>query len=407
MQLLNFLIGITCFFLLLFSIHLFFAKKGNKRHNILLSLLFFARFGQILTTLLMNTSQKYSLSILFQSFTPLYFAAPAILYLYIKGFLNDQQQLDQKEWLHFIPALMALIHVLPWPGSENLNWHLIASELGKNGYISLRANSGLFPSALHYLGRPVLILSYLFLCWRAVIRSEIKTKTTKENPGRNWILFLLNVSTFFQLSGLLPIVLRSLNIPLYNDFFITINCVALMAIVLYALHQPKIFYGYLLVAINWDQAITPNATHLAVSAEKDDALVVDMTQKISTAHHRRNSLPVQQASLYAVLMREAMASEQLYLNADLQIIDVASKINIPVHHCSYVINKHIGKNFRDWINGYRIEYFLMQYPLHAEKMTIEAIAQDSGFKSLATFYNAFKKEMGMLPTNYFAQHTAS
>jgi AraC-like DNA-binding protein len=68
-----------------------------------------------------------------------------------------------------------------------------------------------------------------------------------------------------------------------------------------------------------------------------------------------------------------------------------------------VINNHIGKNFRDWINSYRITHFLTQYPILADKITIEAIAQEAGFKNQATFYNAFKKEKGIMPRAYFSQ----
>ncbi|RYD75115.1 MAG: hypothetical protein EOP55_14065 [Sphingobacteriales bacterium] len=114
----------------------------------------------------MTTGQKNGLSILFQSFTPLYFAAPAIFYLYIIGFLNDEKRLQKGEWLHFIPALFALIHVIPWPGNMALDWNVIASQLSENGYLSLRAKSGLFPPSFQYVIRPLLIITYLFLCWR-------------------------------------------------------------------------------------------------------------------------------------------------------------------------------------------------------------------------------------------------
>ncbi|RZK61204.1 MAG: AraC family transcriptional regulator [Pedobacter sp.] len=53
------------------------------------------------------------------------------------------------------------------------------------------------------------------------------------------------------------------------------------------------------------------------------------------------------------------------------------------------------------MNGYRVSHFLLHYPLQSEKMTIEAIAQESGFKNQATFYNAFKKEKGLMPKAYF------
>ena len=401
MQLLNFLVSIICFFLLLFAIHLFFAKKGNKRQNILLSIIFFARFGQILTSIVMSSRQTTLLSILYQGFTPLYFAAPAIFYLYFKGFIKDDKRIGKLEYLHFIPALTAIIHVIPWPGVENLNWNHIASELSENGYHSLRAKSGLFPAYFHFLFRPILTLVYLVLCWKVVIQSGIRKKTSSDNPGRNWILFLLNIATFFQLSGLVPILLRNLHIPLQNIAFITLNCLVLLTMVLYALHKPHIFYGYLLVSINWDKNdVIPESSSLSINESKTSPPI-----KIDRANsflEKKSILNLQQISLYAQLMKDAMENEQLYLKPGLQIIDLASKINIPVHHCSYVINSHIGKNFRDWINAYRVNHFLKLYPIQGERITIEAIAQESGFKSNATFYNAFKKEKGVMPTAYLS-----
>lgn len=144
MQFLNLLVGICCLFLLLFSINLFFAKKGNKTLNILLSLLFFARFGQILISALIAAEKPVTLVYVFQAFTPLYYAAPACFYLYISGFIDKSTGLRKWQWLHFIPALLALIHVLPWQGWPDLDWATIPKQLADNGYFSLKTQTGLF-----------------------------------------------------------------------------------------------------------------------------------------------------------------------------------------------------------------------------------------------------------------------
>ena len=401
MQLLTILVSITCFFLLLFSMNLFFAKSGIRRQNILLSLVFFARFGQIFTAILMNSGQTNALRLFFQSFTPLYFAAPACFYLYISGFLRRKRQLTKWDWLHFIPALVAIVHVIPWPGGADFNWKAIGNQLGENGYLSLQLRSGLFPAYFHNLFRPILIIVYMCLCWRAVLTTKSHSPDL-EKEEKDWLLFLLSAATFFQTAGLLPLLFRSMQIPLYNHFFIALNCSVLLLILIYALHRPRIFYGYLLIAINGEQRKTESKTDSildqAIVLQNDDT--VDGKQ-ITLHSNRKNNIPLQQISLYSVLMKDALENEQLYLNSQLQIIDVANKINIPVHHCSFVLNKHIGKNFRDWINGYRVSHFLLHYPLQSEKMTIEAIAQESGFKNQATFYNAFKKEKGLMPKAYF------
>lgn len=407
MQLLNFLVGTTCFFLLLFSMHLLFAKKGNKRQNMLLAALFFARFGQVLTSLLMMSGHQDTLPLLFQIFQPLYFAAPACFYLYITGFIHNRRTLNRMELLHFLPSVFAIIHIIPWPYITPLDWNTIASQFNENGYLSLHAKNGLFPSYFQYIGRPLLIISYLTLSWYMVIRSKINDQVNINDPGRNWILFLLRLATFFQLTGLIPIVLRSMNIPIYNSFFIILNCAALLVILLYALHHPDFFYGYLLVSADWNQKDIPNQHLFPMPLSTDNQLPLKIIPpEITALPQKKMNLPIQQISLYAVLIKNVMEIQQLYLQPDLQIIDVANLVNIPVHHCSHVINNHIGKNFRDWINSYRIAHFLKEYPLQREKKTIEALAKESGFKSQATFYNAFKKEKGVMPTNYFLKNQA-
>ncbi|TCD07704.1 helix-turn-helix domain-containing protein [Pedobacter frigidisoli] len=400
MQFLNFLVSTTCFFLLLFALHLSFSKNGDKRQNILLSVLFFTRCGQILTSVMISSSQQNGLSVLFQSFTPLYFAAPAGFYLYIVGFLHQHKSIKRTELLHFIPALVAFVHVIPWPGLPPLDWTAISEQMAQNGYHSLSSRSGLFPAYFHYLFRPILTLSYLILSWIAVIRSRIIPQGKNEDPSRNWLLFLVLVASFFQLMGLLPILLRSIHLPVQNSYLITLNCLALLGIMIYALHRPHIFYGFLLIAIDWKKG---ERQEVIVISQEEVNLERSIPPMLPSMPARKVSLSETQLEVYANLLKELMERERPYLAIDLQIIDLAKKINIPVHHCSFVINNHIGKNFRDWINGYRINHFLIQYPLLADRLTIEAIAQEAGFKSPATFYNAFKKETGLMPTQYFSR----
>ena len=399
MQSLNLLISTSCLFLLLFSMHLFFSKKGNKLLNIFLSVIFFARFGQILTSLFFKSGQPNTLAFFHQIFTPFYYAAPACFYLYITGFLQDRKNLQKIEWLHFLPALLAIIHFIPCHFSTTLNWNLIGSQLAENGYFSLKERSGLFPPYFHYLLRPALVMAYLCATWIVVLRLKNKPKQLLEAESRTWIIFFLRIATFFQLFSLAPIILRNLHIPYVNASFVVVNCLALLVILVYALHRPYIFYGYLLVAVDWTKKP-------AVLKTETDAILIPLIAEAPkpnrTAVKKNNHIDAQ-LSDYALAMKEIMEEEQLYLLHDFQIIDLAAKLNIPIHHCSFVINKHIGKNFRDWINSYRVNHFLKQYPLKSDKITIEAIASESGFKSVATFYNAFKKETGLMPTAYFAQ----
>ena len=63
-----------------------------------------------------------------------------------------------------------------------------------------------------------------------------------------------------------------------------------------------------------------------------------------------------------------------------------------------MLNEHIGKNFYEFVNEYRIE--TAKTNLLDSKMahyTIEAIAYESGFNSKSSFNLLFKKQVGYTP----------
>lgn len=398
MGFLNFLTSISCFFLLLFSLHLFFAKQGNRMLNCLLSVIFFSRFGQMLVLLMVN-SRGYAIFPFFhQFFTPFYYAAPACFYLYITSLVSGRKYLGKFEWLHFVPVLLAVVHVVPWPFSPPSDWNGIAAQITGNKQLFITARSGLLPAYFYYIGRPVLLVGYLIATWAAVLTSKIIPPKKSKDPGRKWMFFFLRAATFFQLISFLPLISSNMNKPLVSSAIVMLGCLVLLLIMVFVLHNPKVFYGYLFVAVDWS----------AHSDDQKKPLVILETPCAAPAlPGKRGNLLPEHSSTYCDAMKAFMEDKKPYLQHGFQIVDLAGELDIPVHHCSFVINNVIGKNFRDWINAYRIKFFIEQYPLKSDKMTVEAIAYESGFKSLATFYNAFKKETDLMPKVYFSDKKVS
>jgi len=389
-----FFTSICCFFLLLFSLHLFFAKRGIRLLNYLLALLLFSSFGQVLISLMIHSDHKASYPVLYQLFTPLWYISPACFYLYTTNFIQGGQQLRRLQWLHFIPAILALIHLSPWNLAFPINWTLIATQIEENRQLFITERTGLFSAAFCTILKSVLVIVYLSYTWYAVLKSEILDKKTG-HTGRNWLLFFLKTATFFQLAAFLPLLCRTVDIPYSNTLFITANGTILLIIMIFVLHQPRLFYGYLFVSVNLDK----EQKEIQKEIKRETPVMINTIKKISLLPHQLDN--------YSNAMKEVMETKKPYLLEDFQIVDLAGTLNIPVHHCSFVLNNLIGKNFRDWINEYRIHSFLEQYPLKAQRMTIESIAHECGFKSVATFYNAFKKETGIMPTAYFSQKKVS
>ncbi len=98
-----------------------------------------------------------------------------------------------------------------------------------------------------------------------------------------------------------------------------------------------------------------------------------------------------------------MAEEEPYKKSDLSINDLSSKLGVHPNYLSQVINQREGKNFYDFVNGYRIEEFkrLIQTNKN-QQFTLLSLAFDCGFSSKSSFNRCFKKATGQTPSEFSA-----
>jgi AraC-like DNA-binding protein len=101
-------------------------------------------------------------------------------------------------------------------------------------------------------------------------------------------------------------------------------------------------------------------------------------------------------------LNRIMESEQVYLNPTLNLPELAEKMNSNVHVLSRAINEGFQKNFRDFVNHYRVLDFIDRAQQDNYKnQTFLAIALDVGFNSKSSFNRSFKKATGKSPRDYF------
>jgi AraC-like DNA-binding protein len=91
---------------------------------------------------------------------------------------------------------------------------------------------------------------------------------------------------------------------------------------------------------------------------------------------------------------------ELYLNDGLTINDVAQAVGSSVKKVSACINKTLNSNFSEWVNSYRVAEVKQRIDNpDYDYLTIEAIGQESGFRSRSAMYAAFKKFTGESPAS--------
>jgi len=101
---------------------------------------------------------------------------------------------------------------------------------------------------------------------------------------------------------------------------------------------------------------------------------------------------------------DALIFDKLYLKKNIRIADLADHIAQNEKLVSRAINRHTKVNFNTYINNFRVEY--SKELISSGKFdhyTIEAIAEESGFSNKVSFYQAFKGNIGISPSEFKAQ----
>jgi YesN/AraC family two-component response regulator len=132
-----------------------------------------------------------------------------------------------------------------------------------------------------------------------------------------------------------------------------------------------------------------------------EELQVEKEEELEPKRYESSSLTSGQKDNFHQKLISHMSSEKPYLNQELTISQLADQLQINSKYLSQIINEKQEQNFMDFINRHRIERAkeLLLSPAY-QYYTIQAIAEEAGFKSKSAFYTAFKKFTGMTPVAF-------
>ena len=100
-------------------------------------------------------------------------------------------------------------------------------------------------------------------------------------------------------------------------------------------------------------------------------------------------------------LEEAMDENQLFINPDLSLNELSQELALPSRYLSYLINKYHYKSYKEFINQYRIDFFITKARSgEVKRKTLLALAMESGFNSKSTFNQAFKNCKGKSPSEF-------
>jgi AraC-like DNA-binding protein len=102
-----------------------------------------------------------------------------------------------------------------------------------------------------------------------------------------------------------------------------------------------------------------------------------------------------------------MRDQKAFLDCDLTLRTLAGLLKLRPHHLSQILNEQLGKSFYDFINEHRVAHAKELLAANADAaIPILDIAFASGYNNKVSFYNAFKRFVGVTPTRYREEKNA-
>ena len=135
----------------------------------------------------------------------------------------------------------------------------------------------------------------------------------------------------------------------------------------------------------------------------EQALRKEYEKLAEEAKYSRSSLSDEQKSMLIFRIQEILNSPETICQQDFTLGKLAKLVDSNTSYVSQVINESYGTPFSNVLAGCRIKEACRRINDKSgqySQVTIEAISTSVGFKSRTSFINAFKREVGLTPSEY-------
>ncbi len=327
----------------------------------------------------LDTKYPFLLGFIFQ--LPLYHGP--LLYLYTTS-LTKKNKIRKIHLIYFLPIVIsyALFFDFFRLSSEE---KISVYNTGGTGYENiLNINSAL----IIFSGIFFTILSFLKLrAYKKKLKNEF---SNTEKINLNWLQYLI-----IGMSVIWFVVVFATS----DDQIYTIVVLFMIFIGYFGIRQEGIFTKRTplpLVSQQNDNLQLPYIHHTSLNISNQDK-----SQIIQTSKYEKSGLTNETAMEIHGLLSQRIEEEQLYINPELTLNELAKVLAIHPNNLSQVINTFENKNFYDYINSKRIEHFIkLTSKPENRKFTILSLAFDSGFNSKSSFNKYFKKVTEVTPSEF-------
>jgi AraC-like DNA-binding protein len=324
-----------------------------------------------------------------------------LLYIYVRNTFYPGKYWKKTDWLLLLPAFIYVIDM--WPfffSSAQYKIEVFSESISKVKKLFKVSEGWIAIPGFHFILRYVFSFFVFVAISRLIIinrkNQPLKGTTVNRSPYIFMIaLAILYIPSLFP--GIFGVILHAEWYTL--EFLIITLAVTLIGVLIFLLVSPDVLYGYLkgdpITGIKDYSLVTLAGENLNESEAVNETGLFQKELKFSEVK------VTQEAEVFLNSIEEIFRERKPFRQPGYSIHDLSVDTGIPVYQLSLLINRVLGTNFNNWVNQYRVDYFLSLIQREDfDNLTQEAVAREAGFTNKVTFYNAFKRVKGVTPGSY-------
>ena len=313
-----------------------------------------------------------------------------LLLLYAKWMTTENPKFDLHYLWHFAPFTAFLIASLIYINEPVMH--------GTDGFLVVdRFVSFRIVFAITFF---ISITAYSVTTFVVIHRHQKRLKQLVSYSSEKITLkWLLGLSITFYMGYVIMFIFGGIDILVgfmpfdpYELSFISLTLLTFLFGV-FGFHQPSIF----------EEVVWYKSHEELLDLEPD----LESDVKPDAIKYKRSGLRQEDVANLVNKIRKYMAIKKPYLDRDLTIYNLSDQLRISRHTLSEVINEHMGMNFYNLVNEYRVKEVKQRMKNEDyRQLTILGIAYDSGFNSKSSFNTIFKEKTGQTPSQYLSELNA-
>lgn len=150
-----------------------------------------------------------------------------------------------------------------------------------------------------------------------------------------------------------------------------------------------------------------NSSPLELNTSETESGNLDESLEIMEGSKVTNVLEEFDTLELARKMYKVWVQERIYMQQGLTVKEFGKKLGVEARIVGQILNSLYGHTFKELTGMYRVEYAKQRIEEgFLDEYTLEALGMESGFSSRTTFFNVFKKEIGICPSEYWKNYLA-